>query len=119
MERRRHLQLPGQQYAVSALHPLGERNCSSFVGATASDAADSRRLRGVPRRSDDALRFVRIVCNLGIGETLEKNDPSSDLMIAQCNFFDGVNLPTARVADFPELSNPRSAGDVWFGDDNS
>jgi Ca2+-binding RTX toxin-like protein len=59
------------------------------------------------------------VCNLGISETATFNDPTSDLMIAQCNNFDGANLATARVADFPELSNPRSAGDVWFGDDGN
>lgn len=56
------------------------------------------------------------VCNLSISET-SFQDTSSDLMIAQCDTFDGANLGSARVADFPELSNPKSAGDVWFGDD--
>jgi serralysin len=42
---------------------------------------------------------------------------ASDLTIGQANFFDGEDLPTARVADFPELDQRLSGGDVWFGDD--
>lgn len=42
---------------------------------------------------------------------------SSDLTIGQANFFDGTNLDTARVADFPRLDQDPSGGDVWFGDD--
>ncbi|WP_275788324.1 M10 family metallopeptidase C-terminal domain-containing protein [Pararhizobium gei] len=42
---------------------------------------------------------------------------ASDVTIAQTNTFDGSNLSTARVADFPELDQRSSGGDVWFGDD--
>ncbi|WP_068955654.1 M10 family metallopeptidase C-terminal domain-containing protein [Pararhizobium polonicum] len=42
---------------------------------------------------------------------------SSDLTIGGTDQFDGYNLPTARVADFPELSQISSGGDVWFGND--
>lgn len=40
---------------------------------------------------------------------------SSDVTIGQADFFDGSNLPTARVADFP--GEVPAGGDVWFGDD--
>ena len=47
------------------------------------------------------------------------SDPNgeSDLMIAETDTFDGSNLNTARVADFPELDQRKSSGDVWFGND--
>ncbi|KQV34793.1 M10 family metallopeptidase [Rhizobium sp. Root1212] len=41
---------------------------------------------------------------------------SSDITIGQTNMFDGSDLTTARVADFPLLSQGVSGGDVWFGD---
>jgi serralysin len=44
---------------------------------------------------------------------------ASDLTIAQTNLFDGANLSTARVADFPRLDQQSDGGDVWFGDDGS
>ncbi len=47
------------------------------------------------------------------------SDPfgASDLTIGQTDLFGGSNLATARVADFPELSQVNSGGDVWFGND--
>lgn len=44
---------------------------------------------------------------------------SSDLTIGQADFFNGSNLDTARVADFPRLDQDPSGGDVWFGDDDT
>ena len=41
---------------------------------------------------------------------------SSDITIGQTDMFDGGDLTTARVADFPLLSQGASGGDVWFGD---
>jgi serralysin len=42
---------------------------------------------------------------------------ASDLTIGQANVFEGEDLPTALVADFPGLDQRLSGGDVWFGDD--
>lgn len=42
---------------------------------------------------------------------------AADLSVANTNLFDGFNLPTARVADFPRLDQRSDSGDVWFGDD--
>lgn len=41
---------------------------------------------------------------------------SSDITIGQTDMFDGSDLTTARVADFPLLSQGASGGDIWFGD---
>ena len=42
---------------------------------------------------------------------------AADLSVANTNLFDGANLDTARVADFPRLDNRSDSGDVWFGND--
>ena len=42
---------------------------------------------------------------------------AADLSIANTNSFDGANLPTARVADFPRLDQRSDSGDIWFGND--
>ncbi|MCB1450093.1 MAG: pre-peptidase C-terminal domain-containing protein [Nitratireductor sp.] len=49
------------------------------------------------------------------------SDPNgvSDITIGQANFFDGANLDTARVADFPGEGSGGSDGDLWFGDDGN
>ncbi|MBL0373889.1 M10 family metallopeptidase C-terminal domain-containing protein [Rhizobium sp. KVB221] len=56
------------------------------------------------------------VSGLRISLAADPGGPS-DIMIAQADMFDGANLDTARVADFPRLDGDSSAGDVWFGDD--
>jgi serralysin len=42
---------------------------------------------------------------------------SGDINVAETNLFDGGNLNTARVADFPRLDQRSDGGDVWFGND--
>ncbi|WP_394889480.1 hypothetical protein ACG873_30010 [Mesorhizobium sp. AaZ16] len=42
---------------------------------------------------------------------------SGDINVAETNLFDGGNLGTARVADFPRLDQRSDGGDVWFGND--
>jgi serralysin len=59
------------------------------------------------------------VCNINISEAADFLG-YSDLMFGQVDTFDGSNLGTARVADFPIVEGPpvrNSAGDVFFGDD--
>ena len=44
---------------------------------------------------------------------------AADISLAGTNLFDGSNLATARVADFPRLDQRSDSGDIWFGDDYS
>lgn len=59
------------------------------------------------------------VCNINLSEAADFAS-YSDIMFGQVDTFDGSNLATARVADFPIVEGPpvrNSAGDVFFGDD--
>ena len=42
---------------------------------------------------------------------------AADISVAGTNLFDGSNLATARVADFPRLDQRSDSGDIWFGND--
>ena len=54
--------------------------------------------------------------NLGFTD-LNSFSTSGDINVAQTNLFDGANLSTARVADFPRLDQRSDSGDVFYGDD--
>lgn len=54
---------------------------------------------------------------MGLSITDQQQFNAADISVANTNLFDGANLPTARVADFPRLDQRSDSGDIWFGDD--
>ncbi|MCB1459696.1 MAG: pre-peptidase C-terminal domain-containing protein, partial [Nitratireductor sp.] len=92
----------------------------AVTGFAEVSAAQQDAVRSILEGTGTAFTYGSFeqVCNLEISIAADANGPS-DITIAQCNNFDGTNLETARIADFPGDGSGGSDGDVWFGNDNN
>jgi len=106
-------------------------NVSAYSGsyATAVDgvqqvsAAQINATRGILEGTGNIYCSVEAFCGLDIAQVADNTVRANvNLQISQCDNFDGSNMPTARVGDFPGSPIypwfPDAAGDVWFGDDS-
>ena len=92
-------------------------------GLVQVSAAQINAIRGILEGTGNIYGSVEAFCGLDLAQVADNTDRSNvNLQIAQCDNFGGVNLPTARVGDFP--GSPiypgftDAAGDLWFGNDS-